>query len=277
MKKLLSVVAIAFGALGASTAHAVPVTQWKYDVNAAWSGQTFNGSSGCFTTTGTEISWGADVNGGTAGCGAVSVGMTPTTLARSGIFILNTPQTGTIFTNSLSPQPTNSYAHINNPLAGTFSTLLTATVTTTLTLTPLAPPAPGLDPDTIVFNINFAETPNVTPISNCGFPSTSSCDDIFVVTFGALNNEFIYDGFKYFVSIVKTAGPIDPLPDLTCQTAGAPAGCLGFQTTEGARTQVDFGIVITSRPLEVPEPAALSLVGLGLLGIAAARRRAKTA
>lgn len=276
MKKLLSVMAIACGALGASTAHAVPVTQWTYNVNAAWSGQSFNGNSGCFTTTGTEISWGADVNGATAGCGTVTVGMTPATSARSGIFILNTPQTGTITTGSLTPQPTNSYAHINNPISDSFSTLTTATVTTTLTLTPLSPPASSLDPDTITFNINFAETPNIG-VENCGFPSTSSCDDIFVVTFGALNNSFTYDGFEYFVSIVKTAGPIDPLPAATCAAAGAAPGCLGFQTIEGARTQVDFGIVITSEPIQVPEPGALSLVGLGLLGAAAARRRAKTA
>lgn len=273
MKKLLSVVAIAFGALGASTAHAAFVSQWSYDVSAAWTAQTFNGGVGCFTTTGTEISWGADVNGAAAGCGTVVVGMTPTTAARSGVFIENTPQTGTINTGSLIPQPTNSYAHINNPISGTFSTLTSATVTTSLTLTPLTPPGATLPPDTITFNINFAETPNVTPISNCGFPSTSSCDDIFVVTFGALNNSFVYDGFEYFVSIVKTAGPINPLPAATCATAGAPAGCLGFQTIEGARTQVDFGIVITAEPIQVPEPAALSLVGLGLLGLAAARRR----
>lgn len=141
---------------------------------------------------------------------------------------------------------------------------------TSLTLTPLTPPGAALPSDTITFNINFAETPNV---DNCGFPSTSECDDIFVVTFGALNNSFVYDGFEYFVSIVKTAGPINPRPAATCATAGAPAGCLGFQTIEGARTQVDFGIVITAEPIQVPEPAALSLVGLGLLGLAAARRR----
>jgi hypothetical protein len=270
MKKLLSVVAIAFGALGASTAHAAFVSQWSYNVTAAWTAQTFNGTNGCFTTTGTEISWGADVNGAAAGCGTVSVGMSPTTSARSGVFIENTPQSGTISTGSLTPQATNSYAHINNPISGTFSTLTTATVTTSLTLTPLNPPGTALPPDTILFNINFAETPNV---ANCGFPSTSQCDDIFVVTFGALNNSFVYEDFTYFVSIVKTAGPIDPLPAATCAAAGAPAGCLGFQTIEGARTQVDFGIVITAEPIQVPEPAALSLVGLGLLGLAAARRR----
>lgn len=271
MKKILAAAAIALGALGASSAHAAFVSQWNYNVSAAWTAQTFNGSTGCFTTTPTEISWGADVQAG-PGCGAVTVGMAPTTSARSGIFIENTPQSGTILTNSLAPQPTNTYAHINNPISGTFSTLTSATVTTSLTLTPLVPAGPALPPDTITFAINFAETPNVLPISNCGFPSTSSCDDIFVVTFGALNNSFVYDGFEYFVSIVKTAGPIDPLPAATCATAGAPAGCLGFQTIEGARTVVDFGIVITAEPIQVPEPAALSLVGLGLLGLAAARR-----
>lgn len=90
MKKLLSVMAIAFGALGASSAHAALVSQWNYNVSAAWTAQTFNGTSGCFTTTGTEISWGADVLAGT-GCGAVTVGMTPTGSARSGVFIEDTP------------------------------------------------------------------------------------------------------------------------------------------------------------------------------------------
>lgn len=266
MKKMNGLVAVALAGLFSTGAQADFVTQWSYAVQSKWiAPTTFTAGNGTQIVTDKEISWGGDNNGGAAGVGDLQVGGGE----RSGVLIENSPQAGTIDTNGLI-KPTNTFSHINNPIDGDFATLRTATIETSLTLTPLSPAGATLPTDTINFSINFSETPNN---GNCVVGATSNCDDIFVVSFGSLNNDFTYDGFKYFVSIVKTAGPLDPLSNSACAAAGAPNGCLGFLTREGEKTSVDFGILITSSPLLVSEPGALALAGLGLLGLGMVRRR----
>lgn len=268
MRKLLLSVSLALGtlALAAPQAQAAMVANWGYEVTSEWTGATFTAGTGTQIQTATEISWGGDNNGGAPGVGALTVGSG----TRSGVLIENTPQTGTIATNGPTPEPTNTFSHINNPISVLFSTLRTASISTTLTLTALGPPDFPLPPKTLTFEINFSETPNN---GSCVVGSTSNCDDIFIITFGSLNNSFIFDGFEYFTSIVKTAGPLDPLSPSACAAAGATSPCLGFLTEEGAKTSVDFGILITSRPLQIPEPGILGLLGLALLGAGLARRR----
>ncbi|MCC7099630.1 MAG: PEP-CTERM sorting domain-containing protein, partial [Rubrivivax sp.] len=119
---------------------------------------------------------------------------------------------------------------------------------------------------------NFTETPNTS--GSCIPEATSVCDDIFVLTGGNLNQTFAYDGYTYFVSFLDMqSGPLTPLSPQACTAAGAPVNCLGFWTAEGASETVDFGIVISSTPISVPEPGVLALVGLSLLGAAGASRR----
>lgn len=266
MKKMNGLVAVALAGLFSTGAQADFVTQWSYAVQSKWiAPTTFTAGNGTQIVSDKEISWGGDNNGGAAGVGDLIVNGG----SRSGVLIENSPQAGTIDTNG-SIMPTNTFSHINNPIDGSFATLRTATIETSLTLTPLSPAGAPLPTDTINFSINFSETDND---GSCVVGATSNCDDIFVVSFGALNNDFIYEGFKYFVSIVKTAGPLDPLSNSACAEAGAPNGCLGFLTREREKTSVDFGILITSSPLLVSEPGALALAGLGLLGLGMVRRR----
>lgn len=253
--------------LVATGAQAAFVNTWSFNVATAWTGQTFTSSNGCQSTSGSEISWGGDVNGGGAGCGTLSVGV-----ERSGVQIENSPQAGSVTTNSLVAQQAATFSHTNNPISGAFGTLATATLGVTLNLTPTSPAGPAAPAQSISFNVNFSETPNSS--GTCVPEATSVCDDIFVLTAGSLNNSFVYDSITYFVSFVDMQGGVlQPLSAAACTTAGAPAGCLGFVTEEGKKNSVNFGLVITGQPVTVPEPGVLGLSALALMAGAALRRR----
>ncbi len=61
------------------------------------------------------------------------------------------------------------------------------------------------------------------------------------------------------------------LSNATCAMAGADPGCFGLITDENTNNQFQFRYAIAAR--EVPEPAAILLIGLGLLGMAGLRSR----
>jgi hypothetical protein len=268
MRTSIIATSLALGLFAATSAQAAPVTTWGYSVNTQWiAPTTFTGSGGTQIVSANEISWGGDNNGVAAGVGNLIVGGGE----RSGVLVANTAPVGATVTTNGGVSPTAQFSHINNPISASFGTLLTATVQTTLTLQALNP-IPGLAQalPQLVFNINFAETSNN---NNCVVGATSNCDDVFVITFGALNNIFNYDGLDYFVSIVNTSGPLNPLHPTACAAAGVNGPCLGFLTREGERTDVDFGILISARPVQIPEPGILGLLGLGMLGLFLSRRR----
>lgn len=252
MKKILSMLGAVAGLLIATTAAAGPlVTQWSFSEKLAWTAATFSSGTGTTSQSATTLSWGQ--TGGSFGAGN-----------RSGLDITNDTVNSTINTNG-APAVTNTITHYNNPIDASFSTLLSANLLNQLTLTPNLPSVgPSLPTQSINFNISFKETPNTAP---CGFPSTSVCDDIFVIDLGALNNSFMYDGNTYFVSIFSTTNNLIPLDPLTCAAAGAAAGCLGFQTLEGQNTPATFAFVITSDVVTIPEPSELALLAIGLLGL----------
>lgn len=268
-----SIKAAAIGALAAFafSAQAAMVTQWSYSVATQWvtsgvGAPTFSSGGGSQTVTSSMLSWGSSIGNADPALNS----------DRSGLKILNSPQnntTGGLLTNDvLNPDLVATFQHVNNSISGDYATLLKASVLTTITLTPHAPSGSALAPMPLTFNINFTETPNTS--GSCIPEATSVCDDIFVLTGGNLNQTFAYDGYTYFVSFLDMqSGPLTPLSPQACTTAGAPVNCLGFWTAEGASETVDFGIVISSTPMSVPEPGVLALVGLSLLGAAGASRR----
>jgi hypothetical protein len=268
MRTSIITTSLVLGLFAATSAQAALVSTWGYSVNTQWiAPTTFTGTGGTQIVSANEISWGGDNNGNAASVGNLIVGGGD----RSGVLVANTAPVGaTVTTNGLT-SPTAQFSHINNPISANYGTLLTATVQTTLTLQAQSPVAgPVLPLPQLVFNINFAETSNN---GNCVVGATSNCDDVFVITFGALNNMFNYDGNDYFVSIVNTAGPLSPLDPTACAAANAATSCLGFLTEEGKRTNVDFGILISAQPVQIPEPGILGLLGLGMLGMFLSRRR----
>ncbi|SNY52389.1 PEP-CTERM protein-sorting domain-containing protein [Arsukibacterium tuosuense] len=239
------------------------VIEWTYNVTTEWTGATFSGGNANEIVNDSLISWGA------AGGDHTDTSQNAQN-SRSGLEISDSPAAGNVFTNNMMPAPTNTITHYNNTLSASFSTLLTAGVLTTLDLTPTDPAGPAAPTFMTNFFVDFIETPNTTP---CNFPSATVCDDIFVIQFGALNSEFVYDGVTYFLSIVELSGNLTPLDNATCARAGVANGCLGFTTPESTLTPAQFGFLITTRPVNVPEPAMLGLFGLGLLGLRAFGRR----
>lgn len=267
MRKPLIAAALAIGTLIAPAAQAALVTEWDWTVTSVWTGATYTAADGIndgtTITTASELSWGA--TGGNYLNSAAPPGS-----ARSALIISDSPASSppTMVTNSLIPVATNTFTHYNNTIDFAFRTLLTATLDTTLSLTPNTPPGapPAGFPDTISFSVRFIETLNQTP---CFAGSETICDDIFVIELGDLSQQFTYQDFTYQINIVSLLGGFLGLSDAACTQAGAGLGCVGFQTQEGQANVERFGLLIST----VPEPGVLALMGLGLLGLAATRRR----
>lgn len=277
MKKLLNAVAVAGALLGASTAGAATlVTDWGYNVATQWNvGMTTFSAGNGTATPGTQlISWGATGGDHTdAGADAFS--------ARSALEITNTPSVGIVKTNTW-PGPPPAFGlgavitHYNNTLSDQFATLKKTRLETSLTLTPFIPAGPALPNFNQAFNVDFIETPNT--VGGCpggmvgdGGPNNTVCDDIFVISLGALSQGFDYDGYHYTVNIFELSGNLGVLHPAQCAAAGVAAGCIGVTTDEKAFTDVQFGFFINA--VAIPEPAGLALFAAALFALGATVRR----
>ncbi len=265
LRSTLKVLAAAVIGVGsAAAANAALVTNWDWEVTTVWTSATYSPGDGTTTPVPPPtqiISWGA--TGGDHHDDTQNAEN-----SRSGIDI--TPA-GAV---SSPPQAitnggfvdTHTFTHYNNTIAAHYAALTNATVETTLTLTPSGDGA--LPAFSTSFDVNFIETLNAANPGACSFPSTSACDDIFVVTFpGDLTTDFVFDGVTYTVEI---GGALGPLSAASCTAAGVAAPCIGLQTLEGETTQAPFEFQITAN---VPEPGVLALIGLGLAGLGFANRR----
>jgi len=279
-------------ATATTNATATFVSVWDYAIVTEFNGNnTFTSGGGTTIQNQTQVSWGAtggNVFGGDTGdSGANRSGLTIATTAPGAN---NAPPpatvTGQVTTGAVSIPGIGLgswVTHHNNPISASFATLLTSQIDQTLTLTPFIPPTPGQQgPDTMTFTVFFAETPNSTPCAAAS-PPGNPCNDIFALNPSqAFNQQFSFDGVDYFVSVFSIAGSglatFQPLSNSACAAANASPGCVGFTTVEGTDTTVRFGFSITGEPitvttLDVPQPATLTLAGLGLATIRLARRR----
>jgi hypothetical protein len=259
--RTLAAAAMLFGAAGVQ---ASPITTWQVDVNTVFDTSTVL-PAGVTIVNDKELRW------GTAATGA----------GDSGLLITDSPIS--TFVDTDGPLVSNvSVTHRNNPITGT--SLSSVDILSTLTLTPFAPPGPGLPSATITFGINFLETPNgADPCADGGVNgagvNVNGCGDIFVISQDSLNFSFQYADIDdpaflrtYFISFVELSSGLNPLSSEACAAVGVTSPCLGFVTPEEATSTVQFAALITTDPVVIPEPGALALVGLGL-GLAGFARR----
>jgi len=256
--------------LATSQANAL-IMDWDWVVTAEWTSANFSGGTGSTQVETNILSWGQ---------GPVAVPTLNPDNDRSGLIIDDTEVEGSlgdgtqVVTNG-GTVDTVLITHINNPISSNFATLQTAELTTTLSLTPSGGPFPD-DPVEQVIPIRFSETPNV---SDCGFTSTSECDDIFEFTLPeSLSFTFELGNAEYTTTI---GAPNPGSLGSACGVIGADPDCIGILTQENNSNPVQFNFGIIGRelppPPPVPVPATLALFGAGLLGLSglARRRRAQ--
>ncbi|MDR2092870.1 MAG: THxN family PEP-CTERM protein [Azoarcus sp.] len=257
----LSVMAFAAGAV-----HAAPApTNWDYDLSLHWvnGSAKFSSGGGTQKTSLSTISWGSVLRENAPL--DIWKNSNAETL-RSGIVIdprLAYSGAQTLTTNGDSVDA-NAFTHYNNEIAGDFKTLESAQLQLEISLVALD----GYEISwTKTFDVYFKETPNVTGDKKLD-------GDIFSITWtGDYSETFIYDGYEYTFNYFEETDALNPLTQAACDEVKGGNNCVGFITSESAKTPVDFGFSVSAVPVPEPETYAMLLAGLGVIGAIARRRR----
>jgi hypothetical protein len=280
-RALLAMVALT-AVIGWSTAAtATPGVEFQIDVLVGWNppGTCSDGDNtapnclgfagvGGFAGTATRLNWD---NTTAAVDSYLGIGATPGTVP----FPANVGDVGSIPTGSGTTSvfsegaavQTAQIRHTNNEIPDEDDDLASIVLSTSLVLRSGATVLVNLPLD---ITVNFQETTNEAPCANPpGNPLGSICDDVFTFIDVSADIPFQFDagnGLETFVLHVR--GLVDANGDSACTPFNGQVRCF----TEEFDVTDRFVIAFVTQQ-QVPAPAALLLLGMGLVGMVAIRKR----
>ncbi|MBS7812014.1 THxN family PEP-CTERM protein [Roseococcus pinisoli] len=215
-------------------------------------------SAASVTINATAPSWsnvvgGTNVNTGTSGTGnntVTQVHWGSPSNSQSGLgFNPANPPAAVVNTDTTFLLGT--LTHYNEPInSGTAASSARLNLATTIA---------GAVPSTQTFSYQFLidETPNTPP---CAYPSTTPCADRITFNNLTTSSSFMIGGVPYTIEL------------LGFSSNGGATISSSFISQEGGSNSIQLYARITT-PTPVPEPASFAILGAGLLGLAAARKR----